>query len=71
MNYVQDKVHRVCKICDKEIKFEERMIDLFRRSFGKPREKSDCCWVHDSCARTLLEKCLIKKWERQEIVSTL
>ncbi len=66
MTYVQDRVNRTCKICDKPIEFEERMMDLFRRSFGKPTGKYDCCWVHEKCARMLIEKCLIKKWEREE-----
>jgi hypothetical protein len=69
MSYVQDKVSRTCRICEKLIELDERMIDLFRRSFGKPNEKYDVCWVHEKCARAALEKFLVKKWEREEALA--
>lgn len=55
---------RTCSICSKEIVQNDWMLDLFR---AEPSQVVE--WVHDVCARRMLEIFLVKKRMRESAAS--
>jgi hypothetical protein len=61
MTYRHDgATYRECAICERAIRTDDWMLDLFRTGSGNVKVE----WVHENCARDALEVFLQKKRER-------